>query len=108
MTIRDACQAVLDDYVVNRKRSLPDQKRRVHKHLLRHLDGGRARTTLATAGLLVCARRRIDEGATPAWVNRVVEILQRTFRLAGAPCPYWTKLREALPRQGFFEREEFA
>ena len=98
MTICDACQAVLDDYVVNRKRSLLDQRRRIPKHLLRHLDGGQALATLATADLLAYYRRRIDEGATPASLSRKLEILRRGSRLAGAPWPHWAKLREA-PRR---------
>ena len=110
MTIRDGLELVVADYKINRKRSLEDAERRIRKHLLRLLDPAMPLTGLSSPGLLMYARHRTDEGATPASVNREVAFLRRACTLAGIAWPVhtWRKLRESAPRQGFFEPDQFA
>lgn len=82
---------------------------------LRHLDLFFAARRLASIGQADAARyaeRRQGEGASNGTINRELAVLGRMCRIAyeGSKLfrlPVLRKLKEAGPRQGFFEREQY-
>ena len=111
LIFRAAARDVLDDYRINRKRSLVD----VQRHLRLHLEpffGRRRMAAIATADVRRYISRRQGEGAKNATINRELSVLKRAFTLAIAAGtlasrPHIALLREANVRRGFFEPEEF-
>jgi integrase len=111
LTFRTAAREVLDDYRINRKRSLVD----VQRHLRLHLEpffGRRRMAAITTADVRRYVVRRQDEGAKNATINRELSALKRAFTLAIAAGtlpsrPHIPLLREDNVRRGFFEAEEF-
>ena len=111
LTFRTAAREVLDDYRINRKRSLVD----VQRHLRLHLEpffGRRRMAAIATADVRRYIGRRQGEGAKNATINRELAALKRAFTLAIAAGtlpsrPHIPLLREDNVRRGFFEAEEF-
>ena len=111
LTFCAAVRDVLDDYRINRKRSLVDVERHVRLHLAPFFRGRRmaAITTTDIRGYVI---RRQDEGARNATINRELSVLKRAFMLAIAAGalpsrPHIALLREDNVRRGFFERDEF-
>jgi integrase len=107
----DAVADVITDYKVNRKRSLPELKRRITLHLEPFFGGWRM-ATIATADVRVYTNERQKAGASNAEINRELAILKRAFNLAlqGGKLlakPYIPLLQERNIRTGFFEREQF-
>jgi len=111
LTFRAATRDVLDDYRINRKRSLVD----VQRHLRLHLEpffGRRRMAAITTADVRRYVGRRQGEGAKNATINRELSVLKRAFTLAIAAGtlpsrPHIPLLREDNVRRGFFEAEEF-
>jgi integrase len=111
LTFRAATREVLDDYRMNRKRSLAD----VQRHLRLHLGpffGRRRMSAITTVDVRRYVARRQGEGAKNATINRELAVLKRAFTLAIAAGtlpsrPHITLLREDNVRRGFFEAEEF-
>lgn len=111
LTFRAAVRDVLDDYRINRRRSLPD----VERHVRLHLDpffGRHPMAAITTAAVRRYIVRRQDEGATNATINREISVLKRAYALAIAAGtlasrPHITLLRENNVRRGFFEADEF-
>src|SRR3989442_1101564 len=111
LTFRAAVRDVLDDYRINRKRSLVD----VQRHLRLHLEpffGRRRMAAIATADVRRYIGRRQGEGAKNATINRELSVLKRAFTLAIAAGtlpsrPHIPLLREDNVRRGFFEAGEF-
>ena len=111
LTFRAAARDVLDDYRINRKRSLVD----VQRHLRLHLEpffGRRRMAAITTADVRRYVGRRQDEGAKNATINRELSVLKRAFTLAIAAGtlpsrPHIPLLREDNVRRGFFEAGEF-
>jgi integrase len=132
LTFHDAAQAVIDDFVANKKRSEAVVRRRIRLHLLPAFGGRRligitsadvtayiakrqtdtivtrkARTVAAADGTV----QTIPEERKPvsaAEINRELQILKRIFSLAIesgriAGKPAFKMLREAPARAGFFE-----
>jgi len=85
------------------------------KHEIAHLEeafaGWRAQD-LTTDTIRAYTARRQKEGAANATINRELAAIRRAFNLAVAAGKFWHRphvpmLREANPRQGFFEPEMF-
>jgi integrase len=118
---------VLNDYRVNRKRSLDELERRIRLHL-EPWFGRRRMAALTTPDVRAYIAKRQadtivvhkDRPGQPAVrrpvsngeINRELATLKRIFTLAVQAGkllhrPYIPMLREAAPRQGFFERDQF-
>ena len=111
LTFRAAVRDVLDDYRINRKRSLVDVERHVRLHLTPFF-GRRRMAAITTTNVRRYVVRRQDEGAKNATINRELSVLKRAFMLAVAAGtlpsrPHIALLRENNVRRGFFERDEF-
>ena len=111
-TFRTAVRDVLDDYRMNRRRSLVDVQRHVRLHLAPFF-GRRRMSEITAADVRRYVARRQREGARNATINRELAVLKRTFVLAiGAGTltsrPHIVLLREDNVRRGFFEPAEFA
>jgi integrase len=110
-TFRTAIRDVLDDYRMNRRRSLADVERHVRLHLAPFF-GRRRLAAITTADVRRYVLGRQDEGAMNATVNRELSVLKRAFTLAlragtVAARPHIALLREDNVRRGFFEKEQF-
>jgi integrase len=111
LTFRAAVRDVLDDYRMNRKRSLVDVQRHVRLHL-EPFFGRRRMADITTAHIRRYVARRQTEGARNATINRELSVLKRAFTLAIAAGtlpsrPHIALLREDNVRRGFFEAEQF-
>jgi integrase len=67
---------------------------------------------ITTTTMREFAKRRLADGATPATVNRDLGVLSRMFTLALeagrlSRRPYFPRLPEGQPRQGFMEHGEY-
>ena len=110
-SFRAAVRDVLDDYRMNRKRSLLD----VERHMRLHLGpffGRRRLAAITTADIRRYVLGRQEEGAKNATINRELSVLKRAFTLAIAAGtlasrPHIALLREDNVRRGFFETEDF-
>ena len=112
LTFRTAVRDVLDDYRMNRRRSLVDVQRHVRLHLAPFF-GRRRMSEITAADVRRYVARRQREGVRNATINRELAVLKRTFVLAiGAGTlasrPHIALLREDNVRRGFFEPAEFA
>jgi integrase len=135
LTFTEAAQAVVDDFVANKKRSEKVVRRRIRLHLMPYF-GGRRLVGITSADVTrYVAKRQTDaivtrkarvmtraDGTTheiaeqrkpvsPAEINRELQVLKRIFSLAIesgriASKPSIKMLREAPPRSGFFEPEQ--
>src|SRR5207253_4891203 len=110
-TFRAAVRDVLDDYRMNRRRSLRDVERHVRLHL-GPFFGRRRLAAITTADVRRYVLRRQEEGARNATINRELSVLKRGFTLAIAAGtlvsrPHIPLLREDNVRRGFFEANEF-
>jgi integrase len=128
LTFHDAAQAVIDDFVANKKKSLAVVKRRITKHLV-PVFGTKRLASITSADITAyIARRQTDtivsrkaHGTVPAVthpvsnaeINRELQILKRIFNLAVqsgrlAIKPAIKMLRESPARSGFFEADQLA
>ncbi len=110
VTFEDLASDYLRDHTLKGGRSLRQAKARV-AHLRRYFGPDRA-VDITTARIRAYMEARLDEGATPATVNRDLAALGRMFSLsvqAGqlSVRPYIPRLPEAHPRQGFLEYSEY-
>ena len=111
LTFHAAIRDVLDDYRMNRKRSLVDVARHVRLHLKPFFARHRM-AAITTADVRRYVARRQREGAKNATINRELSVLKRAFTLAIAAGtlpsrPHIALLREDNVRRGFFEADEF-
>jgi len=109
--IDELFQDVLNDYKVNGKRSMDNVVGYVDNHLLPFFRGWKA-AAITTADVRKYVLRRQGAQAANATINRELAALKRAFSLgidAGKVTgrPKITMLKEAPPRRGFFEREQF-
>lgn len=135
LTLKEALDAVLQDFRVNGKRSINVVERRIRKHLLPYFGERRKMASITAADIRTFITRRqadvivrearrvklrgvwIDqpEARRPvsnAEINRELQILKRAFDLAMqdgrlGTRPHIPMLRESAPRSGFFEQEQF-
>lgn len=136
LTFHDAAQAMIDDFVANKKKSEPVVRRRIDLHL-KPFFGGRRLIGITSADVTAFVAKRqkdsiitrkqrtvmLEDGTeqlipeerkpvSPAEINRELQTLKRIFSLAIdsgriATKPKITMLREAPARAGFFEREQY-
>ena len=107
----EAAEDVLNDYRVNRRRSLDELERRIRLHL-RPVFGGRRMTVISMPEIRVFTLARQQAGASNGEINRELTALKRMFSLAvqGGKLlhkPHIPMLKENNVRTGFFEREPF-
>jgi integrase len=102
------------DYKVHKRRTLKHAERRVQKHLVPFFRGrGIERLAAITlTELRAFASHRQAAGASNAEINRELGVLSRAFALAMeseriSAAPKFPRLKEAPPRSGFFERDQF-
>jgi integrase len=112
VTFEELTALVVRDYELNGKRSVGKTKKNVER-LQEFFGGWRAVNVTATAvGMYV--EKRLKVGLSNASVNRELATLKRTFHLAVKVrllshdhVPTIDLLKEAPPRSGFFEPEQF-
>lgn len=125
LTFNDAAKAVINDFVVNCKPSLPVLRRRIEKHLAPFF-GGRRMAGINAAEITAYIAHRQQQGIV-AWkgtrkgeriadvsnteINHELKTLKRIFNLAidGERLARRPKIRlldEPPPRSGFFEAEQ--
>lgn len=104
---------VINDYIVNNRRTLTDLSIRIRLHLLKHF-GGHKVGSITTASINKYVVTRLREGAKPATVNRELAILKRAFTLACRSTPPKVVTRLHIPlltednvRKGFFEEHQY-
>jgi len=111
VTFPSAVRDVLDDYRLNRRRSLPDVERHIRLHLLPFF-GRRRMAAITTTDVRRYVACRQNEGAKNATINRELSVVKRAFTLAIATGtlavrPHIALLREDNVRRGFFANDEF-
>src|SRR5215471_2128371 len=106
-------EALIEDYILNEKRSLPETKMRLKKHLLPAFGKIRA-AEFGTAHLKRYVAGRLKSGAANATINRELAIVSRVFNLAiehdppqVVRIPHIPFLRENNVRRGFLEQEQY-
>ena len=111
--VADACQLVIDDYVLRKKATTSDLKSRIKLHILPAL-GGIVLSRLRSSAIMAYANKRVEAGAAPASVNRELAIVRRGLRLARDQEPPWMlripkveMLEEDNARTGFIERADY-
>jgi integrase len=108
----EAAADVETDYRVNGRKSLSHVTRRIKLHLSPHF-GHRLMTSITTSEVRAFIDTRQKAGASNGEINRELAILKRAYTLAVqagnvARRPYIPMLKEAVPRQGFFEADQLA
>jgi len=104
-------ELVTKDYELNGYRSATDTGTRLRLHLLPHFGKMKAiRINETDIDNYILIRR--DEGASNGTINRELSTIKRAFNLGiqkriVSDKPYISLLQEAVPRQGFFEREQY-
>ena len=107
----ELAEDVVNDYLVNRRRSLKDVKGRLNLHILPFFGEARASAITTTDFRRFIAKRQ-QEGASNGEINRELTAIKRAFNLgcqAGRILarPYIPMLKENNVRTGFFGREQF-
>ena len=108
----DAAKDIIAEYTINRRRSLPDLKRRITLHLTPWF-GGRRMTTIDATDVRAFTMARLDQQASPAQINRELAALKRMFSLGVKAHrlmykPHIPMLAEDNVRRGFVDDEQFA
>ena len=106
----DLAALLLDEYRANGRKSL-DRVEDAVDHLRAFFMGCRAQA-ISTERILAYIRRRQEQEAANATINREMAALKRMFRLGEkvgrvVRRPYIDMLQERNARTGFFERKEF-
>lgn len=113
----DGRAAVLADYAHGKKHSLITKADgTVTVWGLKHLDkffGDKPLVDIESKMLEAFIKERQNYGAAPGTINRNLALLRRMFKLlkrsnSALNVPYFPRLKEAKPRQGFIEHENFA
>ena len=112
VTFEDAAADLVNDYTVNKRRSLREVKIRLTKHLTPYFAHRRL-MTITTADVRAYTAHRLTQGASNATANRDLIILKRMCTLARQAGkltvqPYIPLLKENNVRKGFFEPEQAA
>lgn len=102
----------LSDYRINNRKSLLRAQESVH-HLKRFFEDMRV-TSITTPRINNYVEMRLAEGAANGTINRELAALKRMLNVGAQQTPpkvnrvpYIPMLKEAPPRQGFFEHGEF-
>lgn len=101
---------VINDYTMNKKRSLAAVELRIRRHIL-PVFGKRKASQIATSQIRAYIVQRQAGGAKDGTINRELTVMKRAFSLAmqGRKLlvrPHVPMLRENNTRTGFFTREE--
>jgi integrase len=99
------------DYRINNRRSTRDVDCRLRLHILPAFGDLKA-SSINAATIRAFTDRRQEEDASNAEINRELAIIRRAFSLAVESGrvfhkPFIPMLKEASPRTGFFEPEQF-
>jgi len=110
VTFEVLIQMVKDEYETNARKSV-DKVQYREKHLAKTFAGWKANDITVT-DLRAFIKRRQEEGAANAEINRELATLRRGFNLALQAeriprMPHFPRLQESAPRAGFFEVDEF-
>lgn len=110
VTFKELAADVVNDYTLNRYGSIEDIKGRFRNHIL-PVFGRMKAARITTAQIKAYQVARMKDGAKPATINREIEAIGRTFRLAMEgkkifTMPHISTLRLDNARKGFFTREE--
>jgi integrase len=110
ITFEDLAADFLQDHALKGKRSRRDVGFKV-ANLKRHFGLDRA-LDITTPRIRAYTQARLDEGISPATVNRDLAALSRMFSLAVqagilSSKPFMPHLQESQPRQGFLEHSEY-
>lgn len=111
VTFTEAVKDVVNHYTTNGLKSLPDVERRITKHLVPYF-GRRRLASITTADVRAYQKRRKLEGAAAGSINREIALVRRAFRLCQQAGkihyrPHTPMLKEAPPRQGFLEHDQY-
>ncbi len=111
ITFEDAADDLVNDYTINRKKTLAHAKRRIKLHL-DPVFRGRRLIGITSADVRAFAAARQLAGASNAEINRELALLKRMYTLAIHAGklhtrPYIPMLAEDNVRRGFFERHQF-
>ena len=135
ITLDEATKDILNDYAMNRKKTLQGTKRLIELHLAPYF-GNRRLISITTSDLRAYVTKRLAEGyvvrrkragkravgespleevrqpVSAAQVNRELTVLKRMFSLAIQAAklhtkPHFPMLRENNVRKGFFERDQY-
>jgi integrase len=107
-TFDDAVQDVINDYTINKKKSLEDLERRITLHL-KPAFTGRTLSSIRAGDLRDFAARRLKAGASNGEINRELAIVKRAFNLAVKSeryfgrVPHVPMLTESNIRTGFLD-----
>ena len=109
---KDLTEDFLYDYVIKERKSLPRAQRSVN-HLLKAFGRYRA-NAITTPKINEYIKKRLEEGAANASVNRDLAALKRIFKIAAQQSPpkvervpHIPMLGENNVRKGFFEHADF-
>ena len=115
VTLGELAEDVINDYRVNRRKSVADQKARFEKNILPFFGRKRRSASISTSSIRKYIVKRQKEGAANATINRELSALKRAFSLAAKADPpklfrkpYVPMLVERNVRSGFFEPDAFA
>jgi integrase len=111
VTFEDAATNMINDYILNDRRSLGHLRGRITNHL-RPVFGGRRLASITTDDLRQYSVDRRAAGASNAQINRELAIVKRMFSLAIengdiTHRPHVAMLEERNTRSGYFEPAQF-
>lgn len=107
MTLGEMRDRLLARYERDGNRST-DRVEQATAHLIDFFGEGRKASDITEAWVDEYVEHRLQEGAANATVNRELAALKRCYKLIRLPHPVPEMLKEADPRQGFFEAQDFA
>jgi len=111
VTFQELSDDMVNDYKVNKKRSLDDLEMRLKLHVL-PVFGSRRASSINTADINRFVLARQEKKASNGQINRELTAIKRAFSLGTQAgkilmTPYIPMLRENNVRRGFFERDQF-
>jgi integrase len=111
VTFEEAAADLLNDYIVNGRKSHAHANRRIELHLKPTFKGKRL-FSITTPAIRAFVTARLAAGASNGEINRELATLKRMFTLAVQAGklhgkPHIPMLREDNVRRGFFELEQF-
>ncbi len=110
ITLGELLDRVVDDYVVNERRSV-DRVKVARANLVNYFGESRLAVTITEASIAAYTAQRKEAGRANANTNRELAVLNRAFRLSRkllSAVPEVRMLTEAPARQGFLSPAEFA
>jgi integrase len=113
LTIKEALDDVLNDLLVNQRRSRANVKANIDNYLLKWFGERRKVANVTTSTIRAYTAERLKLGYKAATINRELAILRRAFRLAVkagrlVQAPYVELLAEKNARKGFIDADAVA